>query len=150
MQRQEIKDTPGTLDDQKRSVGNLLHRRRLEMKLSLEEVAEDTCIHIAALRAIEQDDYRKMPAPVFARGFIKLYASHLDLAPDDILDRYNEERVAAGENESSSHEIYSGEQMAASAFFSKDVLVIIVAILVLVALVYFYWSGGNSPLSDSP
>lgn len=149
MQSQETKDSPETIDDQNRPVGNLLHRRRLEKKLSLEEVAEDTCIHIATLRAIEQDDHRKMPATVFARGFIKLYAIHLGLDPDDIVNRFDKEREDAGENENSAHEIYSGEQMAASAFFSKDILVIIIAILVVATLLYFYWSGGLFPFTDN-
>lgn len=51
--------------NQSNSLGNTFYNERTKKNISLEEVAESTCIHIATLRAIEAGDRTKMPAEVF-------------------------------------------------------------------------------------
>ena len=70
------------------TLGNLFRNARLARQLSIEEAAEATRINAPIIRGIEDDNYTKMPAEVFVRGFIKLYSEFLELDPDETLSRY--------------------------------------------------------------
>ena len=56
------------------SVGQLLSDARSSLGLELRDVAERTRLSIQVLEAIERDDWAALSAPVYARGFVKLYA----------------------------------------------------------------------------
>jgi transcriptional regulator with XRE-family HTH domain len=72
------------------SLGNWLRRERLMREISLAEIAEVTRVPRASLEAIEADDYQRLPAPTFVKGFLRAYAGHIGLDPDDVLLRYEE------------------------------------------------------------
>lgn len=74
------------------TLGALFRRLRLERSLDINDVSEETRIPPKTIRAIETDDYDRLPAPAFARGFYSLYAKMLDLDNDEIMHRYYEER----------------------------------------------------------
>lgn len=61
------------------SVGQQLRQARLERDLTLEHVAEGTHIRLQYLQAIEDGDLDRLPSPVQARGFLRAYASYLNL-----------------------------------------------------------------------
>lgn len=71
------------------SLGSYLRKERLKKGLNLQEIAEGTCIHIATLKALEEDDESRMPAEVFTRGFLRLYAEHIGIDSRDVLKRYD-------------------------------------------------------------
>jgi len=75
------------------TLGALFRRLRLERSLDINDVSEETRIPPKTIRAIETDDYDRLPAPAFARGFYSLYAKMLDLNHDEIIRRYYEERT---------------------------------------------------------
>ena len=52
----------------------------------------------AVVQALEEDRFGDLAAPVYVRGFLKIYAQYLELAPDPILDSY-EAQVAAAEKD---------------------------------------------------
>ena len=66
-----------------RTLGHWLRERRGERGLALEQVEEDTRIGHSYLEAIEGDHFELLPAPVYARGFVRLYARYLGLDPDE-------------------------------------------------------------------
>lgn len=70
------------------TAGGYLREERIRREISLAEVASATGIRVAVLQAIEDDDQAHLPAAVFVRGFLKLYAEHLGLEPDGVLARY--------------------------------------------------------------
>ena len=130
------------------TLGSFLQRERSKKDVTIEDVAEATCIHIATLRAIEAGDREKMPAEVFSRGFIKLYAEYLDLDTQDILNRYNSELVAMG-HKSERSELVSGKSLGHKApFFSTRRIMLLILLIILLALgYYFWWSGNDFPFS---
>jgi cytoskeleton protein RodZ len=65
-------------------VGEILRARREEQGLSLDEVMERTKISRRNLMAIEAGDEKELPHPVYAKGFIRIYAELLDLDPNEI------------------------------------------------------------------
>jgi cytoskeletal protein RodZ len=84
------------------TLGALFRRLRMERSLDINDVAEETRIPPKTIRAIETDEYDRLPAPAFARGFYSLYAKMLDLDNDEIIRRYYEERSGNNTTKSSS------------------------------------------------
>ena len=64
--------------------GALLKTLRETAGLSLDDVAATTKISKRYLRAIEADDYATLPAKVYTRGFVMLYARVLGLDADRV------------------------------------------------------------------
>lgn len=59
--------------------GKRLRETRREKGLSVEVIAEATKISINNVRAIEDEDYEKLPADTFIRGLVSLYGNFLGL-----------------------------------------------------------------------
>ena len=68
--------------------GEELRRERLIRNVPLDEISAATKISIRLLTALEASDVSKLPAPVFTRGFIRSYARHLGLDPDEMVNAY--------------------------------------------------------------
>lgn len=77
------------------SFGEELRREREIRGISLKEIADATKVSKRFLEAIERNDHKTLPAPVFTRGFVREYARYLGLSADDIVNRYN--YAAAGD-----------------------------------------------------
>lgn len=78
------------------SFGEELRREREIRGISLKEIADATKISKRFLEAIERNDHRTLPAPVFTRGFIREYSRYLGLNADETVNRYN--FAAAGDD----------------------------------------------------
>jgi cytoskeleton protein RodZ len=66
-------------------LGEILQRARQARGLTLEEVERDTRISRRYLQALENEDFGLLPAPVYARGFLRTYARYLGLEPATLL-----------------------------------------------------------------
>ncbi|MBD3249955.1 MAG: helix-turn-helix domain-containing protein [Candidatus Pacebacteria bacterium] len=64
---------------QSQTVGQILKQARTEAGLSLTEVSAQTKIKLNFLKALEADQFKKLPAATFVKGFIRTYARILDL-----------------------------------------------------------------------
>lgn len=76
--------------------GEDLRREREIRGISLKEIADATKISKRFLEAIERNDHKTLPAPVFTRGFVREYARYLGLNAEDMVSRYN--HAAAGDD----------------------------------------------------
>lgn len=74
-------------------IGNRLKETRENKGLSLEQVQQNTKIHIEYLRALEQEQFNSLPSPFYVRAFLRTYAHSLELDAQPLLDRY--ERLSA-------------------------------------------------------
>jgi len=66
----------------------LLRKLRLERSLDISDIAEETKIPPATIRAMEADDYSTLPALAFARGFYAIYAELLNLDQEEVVKRF--------------------------------------------------------------
>ena len=66
-------------------LGESLQRARLARGVTLEEAERDTRISHRYLEALENENFGLLPAPVYARGFLRTYARYLGLEPVDLL-----------------------------------------------------------------
>jgi cytoskeletal protein RodZ len=74
------------------SIGETLKTERETRRLSIEEVSSTTRIPLKTLESLEDDRFEDLPSGVFVRGFIKAYASAVDIDANDVLARFDEER----------------------------------------------------------
>ena len=68
--------------------GEYLKRERESRNISLEEIVQTTKISRRYLIALEQDLFDQLPATTFTKGFIRAYAKHIGLDPEDVILRY--------------------------------------------------------------
>ena len=85
------------------SFGEELRREREIRGISLKEIADATKISKRFLDAIERNDHKTLPAPVFTRGFVREYARYLGLNSDEMVNRYNFAAVGDDRIEQSAH-----------------------------------------------
>jgi cytoskeletal protein RodZ len=78
VQIQEVHLSPSPL-------GETLRSTRTAKGLTLEDAERVTRIPRKYLEALELDNFSILPAPVYARGFLRSYAQFLSLNPDDLL-----------------------------------------------------------------
>lgn len=140
-------------DRLKETLGSLLQRTRESQDKTLAEAAETTRIHILTLQALEENNFAKLPAEVFVRGFIKLYAKYLGLDPQETLSHFAvQEDINPNEpaNELYRRDHLKGEIMAEPLALLKKNGKGITVTLVLAILVLFYVLGIFFKSADHP
>ena len=70
------------------SFGEELRRERVVREIPLEEIAAATKISLRLLTALEKSDLSRLPAPTFTRGFIRAYARHIGIDPEEKVNAY--------------------------------------------------------------
>jgi len=75
-------------DKEPLSFGRYLQAIRLEKKISLEQVAQQTRIGLGNLLLIEQEDHERLPAEVYVKGFLRSYAKSVGADGDEVIRRY--------------------------------------------------------------
>jgi len=68
--------------------GNKFRKEREKQGISLEDVSNVTKISSRMLRAIEDEQFDRLPGGVFNKGFIRAYAKHLGLNDDQAVTDY--------------------------------------------------------------
>lgn len=70
------------------SFGDWLRRQREMREINLRDIADRTKISLRYLEAMEADRFELLPAPIFAKGFLREYARYVGLSPDDVVNYY--------------------------------------------------------------
>ena len=69
--------------------GRLLREARDKFQLSIADVAAHLFLPQHTIVAIESDDYAKLPAPTFVKGYLRAYASMVGVCGDEIIKCYD-------------------------------------------------------------
>lgn len=140
--------SPADHNNPREPLGSILRRERESQGKSLTDIFNATGISISKLSALENGDRRQLPADVFVRGFLRLYAKELKLEPQNFLDSYANDW---GKDSTVSDQArYLGhEKMARSLFpFDHNLLQILAA--VLAAVICFFLLKTFFPALYSP
>src|SRR5438309_1610543 len=76
-------------------LGSSLREAREAKQLPLREVEWATRIRSQYLAALEDEDFNRLPAPAYARGYIRAYAEYLGIDPGPLLVEYGSRQGAA-------------------------------------------------------
>jgi cytoskeletal protein RodZ len=69
-------------------LGEILQRARQERGISIEDAERATRIPRRYIEALEQENFSILPAPVYARGFLRSYSGYLGLDPGQLLPMF--------------------------------------------------------------
>ncbi len=113
--------------------GGRLQNAREERELSLEQVAEATRIPINYLEALESGSFDVFTSDLHARGFLRNYASFLDLDPDEIAGLYDRSGATPHPKKGSSPVLVSSTGRVGRSMLGIDVLLglVVMALLAL-------------------
>jgi len=68
--------------------GESLQAARIQMGLSLADVARRMHLSVNIVEAIEDNHFEEITAPIFAKGYLRAYARIVSLDEDDMIDQY--------------------------------------------------------------
>ncbi len=69
--------------------GEILKQKRLEYGWTKEYVSERTRLMVRVIDTLEAEDIKRIPSPLYGRGFIRLYCELLKIDPQPVLEDYN-------------------------------------------------------------
>lgn len=75
------------------SIGDYLRGAREDRKIPIAQVARDTKISERYIVAMESGEFSLLPAPAYARGFLRIYAEYLGLDPRPLVEQYVQEHA---------------------------------------------------------
>ncbi len=70
------------------ALGQKLRRAREAMRLTPSEVAMRTRMKVQTVEELEKEDFSRIAAPIYGKGFIKLYAECVGLDPRPLIEEY--------------------------------------------------------------
>src|SRR6266849_3023836 len=70
------------------SIGETLREARHNKRASLEDASRATRIKIDILEQLEADEFDRLAAPTYTKGFLRLYAEYLGLDSQSVVDAY--------------------------------------------------------------
>ena len=73
------------------AIGPILREARQQKQLTASQVAEITRMKVQIVDDLENDDFHRIAATIYGKGFIKLYAECVDLDPEPLLADYMEQ-----------------------------------------------------------
>ena len=80
-----MNDTLGQLGESEQTPGQIIKAAREARQISMSEVAQRLLLSKQIITAIEEDDYSKISAKVYAEGYLKAYAQFLQIPVDTLL-----------------------------------------------------------------
>ena len=71
-------------------LGDELRKARLAKKLTTSQIAAATRMKVQVVEALEREDFSSIAAPIYSKGFIKLYAEYVGLDPKPLIEDFTE------------------------------------------------------------
>src|SRR5439155_17524738 len=124
-------------------IGDSLRRARTDRGLALDDISDATKIRVRYLRALEAEDWDALPAPAYARGFLRTYASYLGLDADALVEEFRR-TVGDGAPEGPAEERRPQPVAGAGGFPSRGVLAGAGAVLAVVVVLFIIGQNGGS------
>lgn len=81
------------------TMGQKFKTAREKKKMTLSRAAALTHIKIQNLEMMENDDFSKIPAPTYAKGFIRIYSGLLGLDSEPLIQEYLDRHLNAGDED---------------------------------------------------
>ena len=70
------------------AIGHILRNARIAKQLTASQVAEATRMKVQIVQDLENDDFHRIAATIYGKGFIKLYAECVGLDPHPLIQDY--------------------------------------------------------------
>jgi cytoskeleton protein RodZ len=124
--------------------GASFRKAREAAGLPLDKIAAETRISTRFLLAIESEDFHLLPGGVFNRGFVRAYASHLGMDPEQAVTEYS--RISATSDEPL--DVLRNVEEASSRKAERNLYPVIIGLLLLLVAVYYFINRRSIPRAD--
>nr|VFK78605.1 MAG: protein RodZ, contains Xre-like HTH and DUF4115 domains [Candidatus Kentron sp. SD] len=135
-----LNDPAIPVDEQEKSPGEQLREARRARNLNIEDIAIHLRLTPATVSSLEEEDYEKLPGPVFIRGYLSAYARLLKISPSSILSAFDRRNLAPPPL---SRGIANQSQMGSNHLLVQAMTYLIA--FCLIALVFFWWRSTIHP-----
>lgn len=133
-------------DKEPLSFGHYLQSIRLEKKIGLEQISEQTRIGLGNLLLIEQEDHERLPAAVYVKGFLRAYAATIGADGDEAIRRYEAQLdVVRPKSDSKSASKGIDPKMRWKILVSLLLLICIIGFSVFAVLLFRHVSNADKP-----
>ncbi len=125
------------------SFGEELKRERELRDISLREISDATNIPVRFLEALERNEFRILPGGIYIRGFVRSFANHVGLDPEETLNAFQlelERQQAMAED--GPYGFAPPSPGEAGRIGERVVAVAFVVVTALIGVIY--WAGGTS------
>ena len=132
-------------------IGPTLREARNRRKVDLSEVEAATKIRLRYLQALENEEWDALPGGAYTRGFIRAYASFLDLDGDRLADDYRRATAPPGGERAPKRiePVQTGAGKGRSRF-SGRLLIAAVCLGLVALLIGIGLAGGDGGGSSTP
>lgn len=98
----------------------------------MREISDATNISVRYLEALEENRFDILPGPVFVRGFLRQYARHVGLDPDEVVNSYLTAHGAAADDEEIATPLRRrGREWVSGVVLAVGVLLLLAAVAAL-------------------
>ncbi|MBZ5646207.1 MAG: DUF4115 domain-containing protein [Acidobacteriia bacterium] len=118
------------------SFGERMQREREMRGITLEEIAESTKIGTRSLRALEGEDFDKLPGGIFNKGFVRAYAKYLGIDEEQAVTDF---MAAYGEFQQQQPASTTPETPAAEEPLLSLNMLVVGGAIVLLVLIFAAW-----------
>ena len=116
--------------------GQILQKRRLELRKSITHVSQETKIQEKYIKLLESEDYVAFDSNVFISGFIKIYSEYLGLDVDKMLALYRRSAKDIPDSKPTLRNIKKKVAVDWKKFITPLNLVIVVTVIALGATIF--------------
>ncbi len=121
-----------------RSCGEKLLQARLEKGLSLEYIGAKINIRPEYLKALEDDNFEKLPAGLYGKKFIEEYSRFLKLNKEEIIKDWSEKTFSGPENNPFSRKVIDKNKFFIFPKLIKNLLIILLIIICFLYLIFYF------------
>ncbi|MFZ0448574.1 MAG: RodZ domain-containing protein [Desulfatiglandaceae bacterium] len=118
-------------ETQYRALGEMLQRAREDLGMDYAQLAEITMLRPPILKSLENEEWERLAAPVFIKGFLRSYARALKLPEQEILRLYGEREPNASAVPKPLASLIPHRK--------KTPVVVFIFLILLVGLAFFAW-----------
>lgn len=127
-------------------IGETLRKTREASGLDLQEIARTLKIRHEHLRAIEGNDFEKLPADVFTIGYIREYAKFLKISADPLIEAYKEIRHMEDRTVEIIPESLPGKKIPVSR---RMLLYLLIITALITAVAFLTYSRPKTPAKET-
>lgn len=116
--------------------GVTLRKARADIGISLEEIADKTGLSRRYLKALEEDDYDRLPGKVYIIGYLRRYSALVNVNSDEVLVAFEQSYREHKSVKSGAH----GTELVREKFPRDKVLLVLgagVALVLIIVLMAF-------------
>ena len=127
--------------------GDALRSARESFGLAHADISARTRIPVATIQALESEDWMALPAPVYTRGFLRVYANELGLDAEAIVGAWRAQVGDPGTPGRTQSARLTGAAQT-SRWVSVPAVAGIAAMAVVVGIVFALFLGDNGSVGD--